>query len=441
MGHGTKRKVVIIGAAGRDFHNFNTFFRDNAAFEVVCFTAEQIPGIAGRKYPAVLAGSLYPHGIPIKEEKDLDRTMKDNHVDVGVLSYSDLPYKTVGNISARVNAAGADFWLLGPNETQIVSGKPLLAVCASRTGCGKSQTSKYISGLLNAAGKKCVAIRHPMPYGDLAKQAVQRFAEYGDLDRHECTIEEMEEYEPYIEKGLVIYSGVDYGAILTEAEKEADVVLWDGGNNDVSFYKPDLLITVVDPHRPGDEVGYYPGEVNTRMADVIVINKVDSAKAEDIAIVEANCKRVNPRAKILKVDSKVTVERAGELKGKRVIVVEDGPTLTHGGMKYGAGIVAANDAGATVVDARPYAVGSIKSTYEKYNHLDRILPAMGYGAKQMKELEDTINAAQDVDAVIIGTPIDLGRHIKINKPAYRVTYEYVDANNELKNILEEKGFL
>ncbi|MFH0923032.1 MAG: cyclic 2,3-diphosphoglycerate synthase [Candidatus Micrarchaeota archaeon] len=436
-----KKRVVIIGAAGRDFHNFNTFFRGNSAFEVVCFTAEQIPGIAGRKYPAVLAGSLYPNGIPIKEEKDLDRILKDGSIDIGVLSYSDLAYKTVGNISARVNAAGTDFWLLGPKDTQILSGKPLLAVCATRTGCGKSQTSKYLSSLLNSAGKRCVAIRHPMPYGDLAKQAVQRFATYDDLDKHECTIEEMEEYEPYVEKGLVIYAGVDYGAILTEAEKEADVILWDGGNNDMSFYKPDLLITVVDPHRPGDEVAYYPGEVNTRMADVIVINKVDSAKAEDIKIVEENCKRVNPRAVILKVDSKVTVEREAELKGKRVIVVEDGPTLTHGGMKYGAGIVAAKNAGAIVVDARPYAVGSIKSTYAKYSHLDQILPAMGYGTKQMQELEETINAAKDVDAIIIGTPIDLGRHIKINKPSYRVTYEYVDAGDELKNILKEKGFL
>jgi len=436
-----KRKAVIIGAAGRDFHNFNTFFRDNPAFEVVCFTAEQIPGIAGRKYPAVLAGSLYPNGIPIAEEKDLEKILMDNNVDIGILSYSDLPYKTVGNISARINACGADFWLLGPEKTQIKSSKPLLAVCAVRTGCGKSQTSKYISGLINDAGKRCVAIRHPMPYGDLAKQAVQRFATYEDLDKHECTIEEMEEYEPYVEKGLVIYAGVDYGAILKEAEKESDVILWDGGNNDMSFYKTDLLITVADPHRPGDETGYYPGEVNTRMADVIVINKVDSANPEDVRKVEENCRRVNPRATILKVDSRVSVENEKGLKGKRVIVVEDGPTLTHGGMKYGAGIVAANKAGAIVVDARPYAVGSIKATYAKFSHLDRILPAMGYGRQQMKELEQTINAAQDVDAVIIGTPIDLGRHIKIDKPAYRVTYEYVDEDDALKNILKEKGFL
>ncbi|MFH0973582.1 MAG: cyclic 2,3-diphosphoglycerate synthase, partial [Candidatus Micrarchaeota archaeon] len=410
----SKRRVVIIGAAGRDFHNFNTFFRENDAYEVVCFTAEQIPGIAGRKYPPVLAGECYPNGIPIYEEKELEKIIKEQKIDVGVLSYSDLPYKAVGNISARVNASGADFWLMGPNETQIKSRKPLLAVCAVRTGSGKSQTSKYISSLINAAGKRCVAIRHPMPYGDLAKQAVQRFATYEDLDKHECTIEEMEEYEPYVEKGLVIYSGVDYGAILREAEKEADVVLWDGGNNDTSFYKPDFLITIADPHRPGDEVGYYPGEVNVRMADVVVINKVDSAKPEDVKTVEENVKRINPAARILKVESRVTVEKEKELKGKRVIVVEDGPTLTHGGMKYGAGIVAARNAGAVVVDARPYAVGSIKATYAKYAHLDRILPAMGYGVKQMKELEETIaNAGKDIEAVVIGTPIDLGRHIKI----------------------------
>ncbi|MEM0475233.1 MAG: cyclic 2,3-diphosphoglycerate synthase [Candidatus Norongarragalinales archaeon] len=436
-----KRRVVIIGAAGRDFHNFNVFFRDNDAFEVVCFTAEQIPGIAGRKYPSTLSGKLYPDGIPIYEERDLEKIIKERKVDVGVLSYSDLNYKTVGNISARVNAAGADFWLLGPRSTQIKSSKPLLAVCAVRTGCGKSQTSRYVSKLINDSGKRCVAIRHPMPYGNLAKQAVQRFACYDDLEKHECTIEEMEEYEPYIERGLVVYSGVDYGAILREAEKEADVILWDGGNNDVSFYKPDLLITVADPHRAGDEVNYYPGETNARMADVVIINKVDSASPENVKTVEENIKRINPRAKILKAESRVTVERASELKGKRVIVVEDGPTLTHGGMKYGAGTVAAQKAGAVVVDARPYAVGSIKKTYAKYPHLDHVLPAMGYGAKQVSELEQTINAAKNAEAVLIGTPIDLKRHINIKKPCYRVTYEYVDAGGALKKILTEKGFL
>jgi predicted GTPase len=353
-----------------------------------------------------------------------------------------LAYNVVGNIRARVNASGADFWLLGPRETQIKSSKPLLAVCAVRTGSGKSQTSRYVSKLINAAGKRCIAIRHPMPYGDLAKQAVQRFATYEDLDKHECTIEEMEEYEPYVERGLVIYSGVDYGAILREAEKEADVILWDGGNNDTSFYKPDFLITIADPHRSGNESGYYPGEVNVRMADVVIINKIDSAKPSEVAKVERNVRQINPRARILKVESGVTVENEKELRGKKVIVVEDGPTLTHGGMKYGAGIIAAHRAGAAVVEARPYAVGSIKETYEKYSHLDLILPAMGYGAKQMKELEQTIeNASKGIDAVIIGTPIDLARHIKITKPAYRVTYEYVDKNDELKKILQEKGFL
>ncbi|NYZ75108.1 GTPase [Candidatus Micrarchaeota archaeon] len=436
-----KRRVVIIGAAGRDFHNFNTFFRGNSSYEVVCFTAEQIPGIAGRKYPPVLAGGLYPNGIPIEEEKNLVKIIAEQNVDVGVLSYSDLPYSRVGNISARVNAAGADFWLLGPKVTQIKSRKPVIAVCAVRTGSGKSQTSRYISKLLNEAGRKCVSIRHPMPYGDLAKQAVQRFASYDDLEKHECTIEEMEEYEPYIERGLVVYAGVDYGAILREAEKEADVVLWDGGNNDCSFYKTDLLITIADPHRPGHELAYYPGEVNVRMADVIIINKVDSARPKDVALVEENVRKANPGAKIIKADSRVTVEREAELKGKKVIVVEDGPTLTHGDMKYGAGMIAAKKAGAVVVDAKPFAVGSIKATYEKYSHLTTILPAMGYGKQQMDDLEQTINAAKDVDAIIIGTPIDLAKHIKIDKPAYRVTYEYVDANDELKKILQEKKLL
>ncbi|MEW5954926.1 MAG: cyclic 2,3-diphosphoglycerate synthase [Candidatus Micrarchaeota archaeon] len=436
-----KRRVVIIGAAGRDFHNFNTFFRGNAAYEVVCFTAEQVPGIAGRKYPSVLAGGLYPSGIPVEEEKNLEKIIAEKRVDVGVLSYSDLSYQAVGNISARVNAAGADFWLLGPKATQLKASKPVIAVCAVRTGSGKSQTSRYISKLLNEAGRKCVAVRHPMPYGSLAKQAIQRFASYADLEKHECTIEEMEEYEPYVERGLVVYAGVDYGAILREAEKEADVILFDGGNNDFAFYKPDLLITVADPHRPGHETAYYPGEVNVRMADVVVINKVDSARPKDVALVEENVRKANPGAKIIKAASRITVEREAELKGKKVIVVEDGPTLTHGEMKYGAGMIAAQRAGAVIVDARPFAVGSIKATYEKYPHLDAILPAMGYGKQQMSELEQTIAAAKDADAVIIGTPIDLAKHVRIAKPAYRVAYEYVDANDELKKILRERGLL
>ena len=439
---GAKRRAVIIGAAGRDFHNFNTFFRDNPSYEVVCFTAEQIPGIAGRKYPPVLAGAFYPLGIPIEEEKNLEKIIEQNNVDIAVLSYSDLPYSKVGNISARVNAAGADFWLLGPNATQIKAEKPVVAVCAVRTGSGKSQTSRYISKLLNEAGRKCVAIRHPMPYGDLAKQAVQRFASYADLEKHECTIEEMEKYEPYIERGLVVYAGVDYRAILNEAQKEADVILWDGGNNDYAFFVPDLLITVADPHRPGHEISYYPGEVNVRMADVVIINKVDSAKPEDIALVEENVRKANPYAKIIKAVSKVTLERENELRNKRVLVIEDGPTLTHGDMNYGAGIVAAKKASAVVIDARPYAVGSIKATYQKYSHLDAILPAIGYGQKQMDELRQTIeNASKDIDAIIIGTPIDLAGHIRINKPCHRVTYEYVDANAELKKILQEKRIL
>jgi len=436
-----KRRVVIIGAAGRDFHNFNVFFRGNSSYEVVCFTAEQIPGIAGRKYPPVLAGELYPQGIPIEEERNLEKIILENSVDVGVLSYSDLSYARVGGISARVNACGADFWLLGPKATQLKSSKPVIAVCAVRTGAGKSQVSRHVSFLLKEAGKKTVSVRHPMPYGDLAKQVVQRFACFEDLEKNECTIEEMEEYEPYVERGLVVYAGVDYEAILRQAEKEADVIVFDGGNNDMPFFKPDLLITVADPHRPGHELAYYPGEANVRMADVVIINKVDSARPEDVALVEANVRRVNPRAKIIKAVSRIVVEREAELKGKRVIVVEDGPTLTHGEMRYGAGMIAAQRAGAIVVDAKPFAVGSIKATYEKYSHLTTILPAMGYGKQQMSELEQTIAAAKDVDAIIIGTPIDLAKHVKIDKPAYRVTYEYVDAHGELKKILCERGFL
>ncbi len=444
----SKRRVVILGAAGRDYHNFNVFFRDNDAFEVVAFTQapeqnlSEIEGEQLRTYPPSLAGKLYLNGIPTLYETDLEKIIRKHDIDVCVMAYSDGSYKSVGNLSARANAAGADFWLMGHKTTQVKSIKPLISVCAVRTGCGKSQVSRFISDLLNKSGKRCVAVRHPMPYGDLAEQKVQRFATYDDLDKEKCTIEEMEEYEPYVERGMVIYAGVDYEAILRAAEKESDVVLWDGGNNDMSFYKPDLLITVADAHRPGHEFNYYPGEVNFRAADVVIISKIDSAKPEDVRAIEENARQANPRAKIIKAESRITVKNGETLKGKRVIVVEDGPTLTHGGMSYGAGIVAAKRLGCKIVDARPYAVGSVKRAFEKYKQLDAVLPAMGYDAKQMKELEQTIaNAGKDVDAVIIGTPIDLGRHIKIAVPAHRVYYDYIDEGGALKNILREKGFL
>ena len=418
-----KKRVLIMGAAGRDFHNFNVYFRNNKAYNVVAFTATQIPDIAGRKYPAALAGKLYHKGIPIHDEKDLSKLIARLKVDIAVFSYSDVPYAYVMGKSAVVNAAGADFMMLGPKDTMIKSKKPVISICAVRTGCGKSQTTRRVIEVLMAMGKKVVAVRHPMPYGDLVKQKVQRFATVQDLHKHKCTIEEMEEYEPHVVRGNVIYAGVDYEAILRQAEREADVIVWDGGNNDFPFYKSDLEIVVVDPHRPGHELSYYPGEVNLRRADVIVINKEDSARREDIRTVKANIKAANPRALVIDADSPVSVEQPKSLKGKRVLVIEDGPTLTHGEMKYGAGVVAAKKHGVgKMIDPRPYAVGTIADTFKKYPGIGVLLPAMGYSAKQIKDLQDTINRTP-CDMYVIGTPIDLRRLVKFPRPAVRVGYD------------------
>ena len=420
-----KRKVIIIGAAGRDFHNFNTFYRDNPAYNVVAFTAAQIPDIAGRKYPASLAGKLYPSGIPIHDQEELEQLIKHHDADECVFSYSDLSYDAVMAISAKVNAAGADFSLMGYKNTMIKSTKPVIAVGAVRTGCGKSQTSRRIVEVLMEKGLKVIAIRHPMPYGDLEAQKVQRFASIEDLRKHNCTIEEMEEYEPYIDRGNVIYAGVDYEAILRAAENDpsgCDVILWDGGNNDFPFYKPDLMITVVDPHRPGHELQYYPGEVTLRIADAVVINKIDSADFENIQTVRANIEAVNPRAAVIEAASTITVEKPELIRGKRVLVIEDGPTLTHGEMKIGAGIVAARRFGASeIIDPRPAAIGKLAETFAIYPGIGKLLPAMGYGEEQTADLAATVEAC-DCDSVIIATPIDLNRVIKINKPNTRVEY-------------------
>ncbi|MCL2624150.1 MAG: cyclic 2,3-diphosphoglycerate synthase [Planctomycetaceae bacterium] len=421
----SQRKIIIIGAAGRDFHNFNTFYRNNAAYKVVAFTAAQIPDIAGRKYPASLAGNLYPDGIPIYEQADLERLIKDLDADECVFAYSDVPYATVMGVGARVNAAGADFTLLGYKNTMIKSAKPVIAVGAARTGCGKSQTSRRIVEILMAHGLKVIAIRHPMPYGDLEAQKVQRFASLDDLTKHRCTIEEMEEYEPHIARGNVIYAGVDYEAILRAAENDpsgCDVILWDGGNNDFPFYRPDLMVTVVDPHRPGHELTYYPGEVTLRLADVVVINKIDSADFDNILTVRNSIEKANPRAVVVDAASTISVEKPEIIRGKRVLVVEDGPTLTHGEMKIGAGIVAAKRFGAAeIIDPRPYAVGKLAETFRIYPNVGTLLPAMGYGEEQMRDLTATIDRT-DCDAVVIATPIDLGRVIKITKPNTRVEY-------------------
>lgn len=418
-----KKRVLIMGAAGRDFHNFNTYFRDNKDYEVVCFTATQIPDIDGRKYPASLAGKLYKKGIPIYDEKDLNKLIKKHKIDIAVFSYSDVPHQYLMEKASDVQNAGASFMLLGPNDTMVKSKKPVISIVAARTGCGKSQTTRRVSEILKAKGYKLVAIRHPMPYGDLAKQKVQRFASIKDLKKHKCTIEEMEEYEPHINRGTIVYAGVDYEAIIRQAEKEADIILWDGGNNDFSFYKSDLTITVVDPHRPGHELSYYPGAVNTRLADVIVINKIDSAEPDYVQEVRENIASVNPDAIVVDGASPVSVEKPSVIKNKRVLVVEDGPTLTHGEMQYGAGVVAAMRFGAAeIVDPHPYAVGEIKKTFEKYTETGPILPAMGYSPKQIKDLEKTINKVK-CDAVVIATPIDLRRLVKINKPSVRVGYD------------------
>ncbi len=418
-----RTKVVIMGAAGRDFHNFNCLFRDNEAYEVVAFTATQIPDIEGRVYPAELAGSLYPEGIPILAEEDLESIIRDNGVDEVWFSYSDVPHTYVMDKGSRVIAWGAHFGICSATKTMLESSKPVIAITAVRTGVGKSQTTRYVSRILKTMGKRVVAIRHPMPYGDLAKQACQRFETYEDLDRHQCTIEEREEYEPHIDNGFIVYAGVDYEKILREAEKEADIILWDGGNNDTPFYKPDLHITLLDPHRPGHELAYYPGETNFLMADLLIVNKVDTAPPENVERVMENARKHNPKARLIQCRSIITVDDPELIRGKRVLVVEDGPTLTHGGMSYGAGWFAAKQAGAAeIVDPKPYAVGSLKATYEKYPNAEKILPAMGYGDKQMRELEATINATP-ADAVVEGTPIDLKRIITIDKPIANVTYE------------------
>ncbi|MDR3020230.1 MAG: cyclic 2,3-diphosphoglycerate synthase [Treponema sp.] len=420
-----KRNTIIIGAAGRDFHNFNVYYRDNPAYQVAAFTAAQIPDIAGRKYPAELAGSLYPSGIPIHAQDDLEKLIKELDVDECVFAYSDASYNAVMGLGAKVNAAGADFKLMGWKDTMLKSAKPVIAVGAIRTGCGKSQTTCRIAEILMAKGLKVIAVRHPMPYGDLNAQKVQRFATLDDLTKHKCTIEEMEEYEPHIVRGNVIYAGVDYEAILRAAENDpngCDVILWDGGNNDFPFYKPDLMITVVDPHRPGHELSYYPGEVTLRIADCVVINKIDSADFDNIQQVRANIESVNSKAVVVDAASTISVDKPEVIRGKRVLVVEDGPTLTHGEMKLGAGIVAARRFGAAeIIDPRPYAVGKLAETFRDYPSIGPLLPAMGYGDQQIKDLAATIEKA-DCDSVIIATPIDLGRVIKIAKPNTRVEY-------------------
>jgi predicted GTPase len=432
-------KTIIMGAAGRDFHNFNTYFRNNADYEVVAFTATQIPDIEGRRYPKQLAGSLYPKGIPIHAEEELPALIKKHGVEQVVFAYSDVPHEYVMHKASLVNALGADFRLMGTKYTQVKSTKPVVSVCAVRTGSGKSQTTRRVSLILRDMGYKVAAIRHPMPYGDLVKQEVQRFATYADLDKHECTIEEREEYEPHIDNGVIVYAGVDYEKILRQAEQEVDIILWDGGNNDFPFYVPDLQIVVADPHRPGHEVTYHPGETNVRAADVFVINKVDTADPNAVIAVRENLRKLNPKAIVIEGASPLFVDDPSAIQGKRVLVVEDGPTLTHGEMAYGAGYVAARRFGAAeIVDPRPFAVKSIAATYKKYPKTGPILPAMGYGESQMKDLEATINKA-DVDMVIVGTPIDLTRVIKIKKPYQRVRYELQEIGQPtLEDILKKK---
>ena len=430
------RRVIILGAAGRDFHNFNVVFRDNPDFSVVAFTATQIPNISGRRYPYELAGELYPNGIPILAEDDLERAVRELRADEVVFAYSDVSYGHVMHLAARANAAGADFRLMGAAGTMLKSSVPVVSICAVRTGCGKSQTTRKVAEILKEWGKRLVAIRHPMPYGDLARQAVQRFATYEDLDAHDCTIEEREEYEPHLNRGTVVYAGVDYGAILAQAETEADVILWDGGNNDLPFYRSDLEIVVVDPHRPGHELGYYPGETNLRRAGVVVINKVSTAPDEGLETVRRNVRETNPGATVIEADSPVTIEDAGAVRGKRVLVIEDGPTLTHGGMTYGAGVVAAREHGAAeLVDPREHAVGSIAETFRKYPDTGTLLPAMGYGEVQVRDLEATVKATP-CDVVLIGTPIDLRRLIDFDKPAVRVTYDLAERGTpDLQTVL------
>jgi predicted GTPase len=433
-----RRRVVIVGAAGRDFHNFNTHYRGDERYEVVVFTATQIPGIEGRVYPSELAGDLYPDGIPIEPEGDLERVIATNGIDEVVFSYSDVSHEDVMHVGSRALAAGADFVLLGPSSTMLPATCPVVAVCAVRTGSGKSQTTRAVTRILKAAGKKVAVVRHPMPYGDLVEQAVQRFETFDDLSAADCTIEEREEYEPHLEQGSIVWAGIDYGAILERAQAESDVLIWDGGNNDLPFYVPDVHITVADPLRTGHEMRYHPGEANLRMADVVVINKVDSAARADLDSLRTTIAEVNGDAVVVEARSPITIEDGGDLSGKKVLVVEDGPTLTHGEMAYGAGVVAARQAGAEPVDPRPWAAGSIRAVYDRYPHIGALLPAMGYSERQRKDLADTINAS-DADAVLIATPIDLRKVCDLAKPAVRVTYELeVVSEPTLEKILRER---
>jgi predicted GTPase len=433
-----RESVIIMGAAGRDFHNFNTFFRNNETYNVIGFTATQIPNIEGRRYPPELAGTLYPDGIPIYPEKKLAALIKEQSITTAVFSYSDVSHSYVMHKASEVIAAGANFLLLGARDTMIPSKKPVISICAVRTGCGKSQSTRRIADILQKQGKKVVVIRHPMPYGNLKEQIVQRFATYKDLKKHHCTIEEREEYEPHLEKSIVVYAGVDYEKILREAENEADVVLWDGGNNDIPFYVSDVHFVVVDPHRPGHELLYHPGEANLRMADAIIINKMDSAKPEDIVTVRNNAKRINPQATIVEADSPVTIDDPSIVKGKKVLIIEDGPTLTHGGMAFGAGYVAAQKIGVKeIIDPRPYAVRTIAGTFTKFPQLEKILPAMGYGKAQVDDLAETINATP-ADAVLIATPIDLGKLIDIKKPHVRVKYKLLEREQGILESIIQK---
>jgi len=446
LAEGRRRRVIIMGAAGRDFHNFNVYFRNNPNYEVVAFTATQIPNIEGRKYPPELAGELYPEGIPIYPESQLEELIRKYDVDEVILAYSDLSYNYVMDRASRVLAAGADFRLMGPKSTMLRSSKPVISICAVRTGCGKSQTTRRVVDILKKHGLKVVVVRHPMPYGNLVEQRVQRFASFEDLDKYKCTIEEREEYEPHLRRGVVVYAGVDYEAILREAEKEADVIVWDGGNNDFPFFKPDLHIVVTDPHRAGHEVSYYPGSTNLRMADVVVINKEETAHPENIEKVRENIIRVNPKAIIIDAASPIFVENGEIIRGKRVLVIEDGPTVTHGEMPYGAGYVAARKYGAAeIIDPRPYAVRSIKKTFEEYPHLRNVLPAMGYYGDQIKDLEETINNTP-ADVVVSATPVDITRLVKVNKPVVRVYYELQEIGTPtledvITEFLKKKGFI
>jgi predicted GTPase len=435
----TPIRTIIMGAAGRDFHNFNVFFRDNPNYQILAFTATQIPNIEDRKYPSQLAGTAYPEGIPIYPENELVNLIRDLNVEQVIFAYSDVPHEYVMHKASLVMSAGADFRLMGTHATQLKSTKPVVSVCAVRTGSGKSQTTRRVSLVLRSFGYRVAVVRHPMPYGDLVKQKVQRYEAYSDLDKHACSIEEREEYEPHLDNGMIVYAGVDYDAILRQAEKEVDIVLWDGGNNDFPFYRPDLAFVVLDPHRPGHETLYHPGETNVHLADVFVINKVDTAAPENVIKVRNSASRLNPRAMVIEAASPLYMDHPEEIRGKRVLVIEDGPTLTHGEMAYGAGWVAARRFGASeIVDPRPYAVGSISATYKKYPSTGAILPAMGYGDEMVRDLETTINQVP-VDMVISATPIDLTRILSVNKPMQRVRYELQEIGKPtIEDILKTK---